>query len=112
MNDLTLIPRISEKAFAGSDQAKGQLIVFDVPVTATKQMIAAAVKEQFEVEVTNVRTLRVKGKVVRTVKKRSRPISGQRKVIKKAYVTLGKDSRIAIIEEPQATKKTAKKETK
>lgn len=106
MNHLTLIPRISEKAFALSEQPKGQLIVFDVPLNATKQMISEAITKQFEVEVTNVRTLRVKGKVVRTAKKRARPISGKRNTVKKAYVTLGKDSRIAVIEEPKAKKET------
>lgn len=103
MSDITLIPRISEKALSnpqGQGQ-KGQVVVFDVPVSVNKQLIAEAVKAQFKVEVLNVTTLLAKGKAVRTVRKRSKAIDGRRKTIKKAYVTLGKDSRIAILEEPK-----------
>lgn len=103
MKDITLIPRISEKALSKPEGQgkKGQVVVFEVPVSANKQMIASAVRDQFKVEVLKITTLLSKGKAVRTVRKRSKAIDGRRKTIKKAYVTLGKDSIISVIEEPK-----------
>ncbi len=103
-DSLTLIPRISEKALQDSEAPQGQVVVFEVPITANRAQIADAITAQFGVEVARIKTLRVKGKVVRTARKRARPISGTRKTIKKAYVTVGKDSRIAILDEPKEKK--------
>jgi len=58
-------------------------MVFKVAGTATKAEIKAAVQKLFEVEVTGVRTLNVKGKTKRTGQR-----VGRRSDWKKAYVSL------------------------
>lgn len=114
MTNISIIPRATEKAYA---QSKGNIYVFNAPLTANKQQIVAAVEEQFEVKVTNIKTLVQTGKAVRySAGKRSQPKTTHRKDAKKAYVTLAKGDSIkmfdeAPVEEP-AAKKTEKKEKK
>jgi len=115
-------PRLSEKAY-GLSQVRGTY-VFEVPDTASKQSIAQAVAEQFEVTVTNVNTTTVKGKSKRTfINRRGKFVRGTRSDIKKAYVTLKSGDSIPIFaaeEEAEAkaekaaekAAKKAKKETK
>lgn len=74
-------PIISEKSTLVAD--KNEQVVFRVAIDATKPEIKAAVEMLFKVQVENVQTLRVKGKV-----KRSGRFMGRRKEIKKAYVCL------------------------
>ena len=95
---LTLIPRVSEKAYAA---AQRHTYVFVVPITANKNEIAAAVAKQFEVTVTDVRVLVSKGKVKQSVRKGGRPVKGRRSDTKKAYVTLAEGDSIKIFEEEQ-----------
>ncbi len=107
--DLQITPRVSEKAFAMSQADGKQVVIFNVPVTANKHAIKAAVEEQFKVSVVNIRTALQTGKAIRTIRlgsKRGRPGMGKRADSKKAYVTLAADSRIAVFDEP---KKEAKK---
>jgi len=78
--DSVLSPIITEKS---TILAENNQVLFEVPVTATKTDIKEAVEELFKVKVTAVNTLRLKGKT-----KRFRGISGRRKDIKKAIVTL------------------------
>lgn len=123
MKNLTIIPRISEKAYAVSQAAGVKTYVFVVPTDANKHMIARAVGEQYEVTVTSVRTVTHKGKVKQSYRKGSRPIAGKRSDIKKAYVTLKAGDSLPLFddiaaEEEKQTKaeekaaKKAKKETK
>ena len=108
---MPLLHRVSEKAYGLSQKDGQQVIVFNVPTDATKLSIKKAVESQFEVKVTNIRTLNAKGRRIRTIRlgtKRARPGYGQRTTLKKAYVTLAADSRIAIFDEPK-DKKEAKK---
>lgn len=113
MTNISIIPRATEKAYA---QSQNNVYVFNAPLTANKQQIAAAVEAQFEVKVVNIKTLVQTGKAVRySTGKRSQPKTAHRKDAKKAYVTLAKGDSIKVfdetpVEEPAA--QTAKKEKK
>ena len=74
-------PHISEKATMAAETQN--TIVFKVAKDSTKAEIKAAVEKLFEVEVKDVRTLILKGKV-----KRHGARVGRRSDLKKAYVTL------------------------
>ncbi|HYG83759.1 MAG TPA: 50S ribosomal protein L23 [Verrucomicrobiae bacterium] len=103
MTVISLIPRMSEKAYGS---AQNNTYVFSVPVSANKQQIAQAVAEQYKVEVSDVHTLVSKGKVVRFSRgTRRMPGTAQRKDTKKAYVTLVEGSSIKIFDEAD-TKET------
>lgn len=79
--DILLRPRITEK---GSQMAEsGPTVVFQVPLDASKTEIRQAVQKAFNVEVNDVRTSIVRGKI----KRRGRHI-GRRPNWKKAIVTL------------------------
>ena len=85
-----LAPNISEKATMSAET--NNTVVFKVATTATKLEVKAAVEKLFEVEVTGVRTLNVKGKVKRTGAR-----FGRRSDWKKAYVTLKEGSEIDFV---------------
>jgi large subunit ribosomal protein L23 len=92
---LVLKPRISEKTYAQSESLN--VYVFEAPKNATKHDIAAAVKAQYDVTVTNVRTATARGKNKRTYNKQSRRyITGRRADIRKAYVTLKEGDKLPI----------------
>ena len=74
-------PHVSEKA--SNVMEKTNTLVLKVAKDATKADVKAAVEKLFEVKVTAVRTLIVKGKV-----KRHGQRIGRRSDWKKAYVTL------------------------
>lgn len=76
-----LAPHISEKATLAAEN--NNTVVFKVLKSANKLEIKKAVEKLFEVEVSVVRTLNVKGK-----SKRHGARFGQRSDWKKAYVTL------------------------
>lgn len=84
---ITLIPRMTEKAYAASQTGT---YVFTVPVTAVKAEIIRAVETQYEgVKVKDVRTVVQNGKAVRAYRgKRANPGRAHRSDSKKAYVTL------------------------
>ena len=118
MEKTTLLkPRLSEKTFALA--GANTVYVFDVPASANKQTVAAAVTAQFEVTVLDVRMVNVKGKTKRTVRKGGRAVAGQQSDRKKAYVTLKDGDKLPFFDTPEddkkdkkADKKAAKKETK
>ncbi|TRX53101.1 50S ribosomal protein L23 [Thalassomonas sp. M1454] len=85
-----LAPNISEKATMSAEA--NNTVVFKVATDASKLEIKAAVEKLFEVEVTGVRTLNVKGKVKRTGAR-----FGRRNDWKKAYVTLSEGSDIDFV---------------
>ena len=91
---LLLKPRISEKAY-GQSLAKNTY-VFVVPTDANRTEVAEAVQAQFEVTVTGVNILNVKGKAKRTVRKGGKQSNGKDNDIKKAYVTLKEGDTIAV----------------
>lgn len=74
-------PRITEKGSMMSEKAS--IVMFEVPVDANKTEIKHAVSSVFGVEVEDVRTMIVRGKI----KRRGRHI-GKRSNWKKAIVTL------------------------
>lgn len=84
--DTILAPVITEKATLLSESNK---VVFQVPLTATKPQIKAAVEALFKVKVTAVNTIRVEGKT-----KRFRGMLGKRNDFKKAVVTLSEGDTI------------------
>jgi large subunit ribosomal protein L23 len=83
-------PHISEKSTIAAEE--NNTIVFKVANDATKAEIKVAVEKLFEVEVTGVRTLNVKGKTKRTGMR-----FGRRNDWKKAYVTLKEGSELDFV---------------
>lgn len=84
---ISLVPRMSEKTYASS--LNNNTYVFNVPTSANKQQITAAVQAQYNVGVVDVRVVIVKGKPVRAFRgKRAYPGRAYRSDAKKAYVTL------------------------
>lgn len=101
---ISVTPRATEKAYA---QSQNNVYVFNVPMSANKQQIIAAIESQFEVKVTRIKTLVQTGKAIRFSRgKRSHPGTTKRQDTKKAYVTLAEGNKIQVFEEP------AKKEEK
>ena len=86
-------PHVSEKAAVVGDM--NNQYVFRVAVDATKLEVKKAVEQLFKVDVTDVRTLKVKGKV-----KRNRFGYSKKPSWKKAYVSLaqGQDIDFAVAE--------------
>jgi len=80
-------PHISEKAAVVADE--NNQYVFKVAADATKPEIKKAVEALFEVSVTGVSTVNVKGKTKRT----ARGI-GRRKGFRKAYVSVAEGQEI------------------
>jgi len=105
MNPIFVSPRATEKAY-GLATTKNTY-VFNVPLTANKQQIAKAVETQFEVTVTNVKTLVQSGKAIRFSRGKNRyPGKTTRKDSKKAYVTLAEGSSIQVFAEPPVAEET------
>lgn len=113
MKDVILKPRISEKAYDMSQREGVKTYVFEVPGDANKHSVARAINAQYEVIVTTVRILNVKGKAKQSYQKGSRPITGKRSDIKKAYVTLAEGQALPLfVEESKEQEKQAKAEAK
>lgn len=103
MTNISVIPRATEKAYA---QSQRNVYVFNVPLTANKQEIVAAVETQFEVKVTGIKTLVQSGKAVRFSRGKNRhPGTTNRKDSKKAYVTLAEGDSIQVFEQPAEEEK-------
>jgi len=99
---LNLIPRISEKAYQQS--TLNQTYVFVVPNSANKIQIKSAVQTQFNVTVESVNVVVQNGKKARSIRlgnRRARPIMGERKDIKKAYIKLKAGDSIKIFDEEE-----------
>jgi large subunit ribosomal protein L23 len=88
MFDIVRSPVITEKATNVSEHNQ---VIFRVPLTATKRQVRAAIEGLFNVRVTAVNTIRVRGKL-----KRFRGRIGRRSDYKKALVTLGEGQRIDV----------------
>lgn len=84
-HDIIRRPVLTEKAYDGFADKK---YVFEVDIRANRTEIKKAVEEVFGVKVEKVNTLRTLGKI-----KRQGKTSGRTPEIKKAYVTLKKDSK-------------------
>ncbi len=94
--DMTLKPRMSEKSYALS--ATG-VYVFDVPMSTNKIEVARAIEAQFNVTVSSVKVMVIKGKEARSIRLGARVRtnhSGKRSDFKKAYVTLKEGDSIPV----------------
>ena len=108
--EITLKPRISEKAYGISENLN--TYVFKVPNEANKLTVAKAVAQQFDVNVESVNIMNVKGKLKRTFKKNGKASIGKRSDFKKAYVTLKEGDSIVIFaseEDDKSSKKSGGK---
>lgn len=85
--NIIVSPHVSEKSTILADTQKQ--FVFKVLPNANKIEIKQAVEAIFNVDVEEVRTTKIKGKV-----KRRGQIIGKRKLVKKAYVKINKDQDI------------------
>ncbi|MBR6028351.1 MAG: 50S ribosomal protein L23 [Clostridia bacterium] len=88
LHDIIVRPILTEKGYEGISEMR---YVFEVPVNATKTQIKLAVEHVFAddgVKVDRVNTCRTLGKI-----KRQGLHSGRTPEVKKAYVTLKKDSK-------------------
>lgn len=104
MSQLFIVPRATEKAYAQS--LASNTYVFTVPLDANKQQIVDAVESQFEVKVTNIKTLVQNGKAVRYSRGKNRyPGTTTRKDSKKAYVTLAEGGSIQVFDVPAEEEK-------
>lgn len=98
MTHILITPRATEKAYA---QSQENVYVFNVPMTANKQQITAAVEAQYDVTVVNVKTLVQSGKAVRFSRGKNRyPGTTTRKDTKKAYVRLADGNSIKVFDAP------------
>jgi len=84
-HDIIRRPVLTEKAYDGFADKR---YVFEVDIAANRTEIKQAVEAVFGVKVEKVNTLRTLGKI-----KRQGKYSGRTAEIKKAYVTLKKDSK-------------------
>ncbi|NLM86123.1 MAG: 50S ribosomal protein L23 [Clostridiales bacterium] len=85
-HDIIRRPVLTEKGYQGIEDKK---YVFEVDVKANKVEIKNALEEVFkDIKVQSVNTLRVLGKI-----KRQGRTQGRTPEVKKAYVTLTKDSK-------------------
>ena len=106
---MEIIPRATEKSYL--EQAK-RTYIFLVPLNASKQAVAEAVKAEYKVTVTDVRVLTRKGKTTKYSKgKHAYPGTTFRRDRKYAYVTLKEGDKIKVFEEDQEEDKKSDKKT-
>jgi ribosomal protein L23 len=105
-----LEPRATEKSYL--EQTK-RTYVFPVKRTTSKQEVAAMVEKEFNVTVTDVRTLIRNGKKTKFSKgKHAYPGITHRQDKKFAYVTLKEGDSIKVFDTPEEDTKTSAKEAK
>ena len=101
-----LEPRATEKSYL---EQTNRIYVFPVKKTMNKQAIAKMVEKEFNVTVTDVKTLIRKGKKTKFSKgKHAYPGITHRQYKKFAYVRLKKGDSIKVFEEPEESKTSAK----
>ena len=97
-------PRATEKAYL---EQTNRIYVFPVKKSMSKQQIAEMVEKEFDVTVTDVRTLIRNGKKTKYSKgKHAYPGITHRQDKKYAYVRLKKGDSIKVFDEPEDDKKT------
>ena len=105
-----LEPRATEKSYL---EQTNRIYVFPVKKSMSKQAIAKLVEKEFNVTVTDVKTLIRKGKRTKFSKgKHAYPGITYRKDKKFAYVRLKKGDSIKVFDEPEDDKITSAKEAK
>ena len=102
-----LEPRATEKSYL---EQTNRIYVFPVKKSMSKQAIAKLVEKEFNVTVTDVRTLVRKGKKTKFSKgKHAYPGITHRQDKKFAYVKLKKGDSIKVFDEPEDDKKPAQR---
>ena len=105
-----LEPRATEKSYL---EQTNRIYVFPVDLKMSKQEIAKLVEKEFNVTVTDVRTLIRNGKKTKYSKgKHAYPGTTFRKDKKFAYVKLKKGDSIRVFDEPEENKTSAKEAKK
>ncbi len=99
MKEIVKKPVITEKATRLGE--KGQY-VFEVNPNSNKIEIKKSIEKLFEVNVTSIRTVRIKGKIKSRITRRGL-IKGKTPLKKKAYVTLKAGQTIDIVSGAQGT---------
>ena len=84
---MLITPRVSEKSYK---LVASNVYVFDVPLTANKTEVIAAIERQYDgVKINDVRLMITKGKSKSVNRgKRARPTTANRRDTKKDYVTV------------------------
>ncbi len=96
---LILTPRVSEKAYKSHGEGT---YVFNVPMSANKAGVIAALKEQYDVKASDVRFVIQNGKPVRASRgKRQNPGTALRTKTKKAYVRLAEGNSLTLFNESE-----------
>jgi len=104
---ILVTPVTTEKAYG---QSLKNIYVFNVPMTANKQQIKAAIETHYEVTIVAIKTLVQSGKAIRFSRGKNKyPGTTKRVDSKKAYVTLAAGNSIAVFEQPEETTKEDKK---
>ena len=105
MTTILVTHRATEKAYRLVTSQN--TYVFDVPTSANKQQIVAAVEAQYEnVKVASIKTVVQSGKSVRFSRGKNRyPGTTTRKDSKKAYVTLAEGNSIQVFDVPAEEEK-------
>lgn len=104
---ISLKPRLSEKAYAQSEDAN--TFVFVVPSSVNRFQIAQAVAKQYGVTVVSVRVATQSGKSKRAYRRGGRVvINGNTSAVRKAYVQLKEGDKLPFFAEPEQDKKTKK----
>ena len=91
--DVIRYPLITEKSTILGEGGDRQIVAFKVNVDVNKNQVKEAVEKIFEVQVDQVRTARIHGKI-----RRQGRTSGKRPDWKKAYVTLKPGHKIEFFE--------------
>ena len=105
-----LEPRATEKSYL---EQTNRIYVFPVELSVSKQEIARRVEKEFNVTVTDVRTLTRKGKKTKYSKgKHAYPGITHRRDKKYAYVRLKQGDSIKVFDEPEDDKAGVKKNDK
>ena len=99
ISNIILSPMLTEKSNSLTEQFNKY--VFKVSLDANKLQIKKAVEQRFDVKVTKVSTVLIKGKSKNTTVKSGGHVirtTGYRESWKKAIITLGKDDSINLVE--------------
>jgi len=100
---ILVTPVTTEKAYG---QSQKNIYVFNVPMTANKQQIKAAIETHYEVTIVAIKTLVQSGKAVRFSRGKNKyPGTTKRTDSKKAYVTLAAGNAINVFEQPAEEEK-------
>jgi len=99
MSDIILNPMLTEKSNSLTEQFNKY--VFKVNISANKLQIKKALEKRFDVKITKISTVLVKGKSKNTTVKSGGHVirtSGYRESWKKAIITLNEGDKINLVE--------------